>query len=115
MIKSDGVALGAACSLIIAAAGVGAWLLATGVRIEVYSPPLFGWLSPRVGPGTPVVIMLAIVAVVLARRCAATWPWRRVIMIGYLTAIGWTVSLAMIDGWSGGLGSRLTIGHEDLH
>ncbi|MFC7624423.1 hypothetical protein [Microlunatus sp. GCM10028923] len=115
MIKSDGIAVGAACSLIIAAAGVGAWLLATGVRIEVYAPPLFGWLSPRVGPGTPAVIGLAIIAVLLAQRFAAVQSWRRVMIIGYLTAIAWTVSLAMIDGWSGGLGSRLTNGHEYLH
>lgn len=115
MIKSDGIAVGAACTLIIAAAGVGAWLLATGVRIEVHAPPLFGWLSPRIGPGTPAVIVLAIIAVVLARRLAAAWPWRRVMIIGYLTAVAWTGSLAMIDGWSGGLGSRLTNGHEYLH
>ncbi|GAB3768618.1 hypothetical protein [Microlunatus parietis] len=115
MIKSDGIAVGAACFLIIAAAAVGAWLLATGVRIEVYAPPLFGWLSPRLGPGTPAVIGLSVIAIVVARRFAAEQSWRRVMIIGYLAAVAWTVSLAMIDGWSGGLGSRLTNGHEYLH
>lgn len=115
MIRTDRIAVGAACFLIIAAAAVGAWLLATGVRIEVHAPPLFGWPSPRLGPGTPAVIVLAIIAVAVARRFAADRPWRRVMIIGYLTAVAWTVSLAMIDGWSGGLGSRLTNGHEYLH
>jgi hypothetical protein len=35
-------------------------------------------------------------------------------IIGYLVAVGWTVGLALIDGWAGGLGSRLTNSHEYL-
>ncbi len=113
--RADGIAVGAALVLIAAAAVVGAGLLAAGIRIEVYAPPLFGWLSPRIGPGTPAVLALSIIAVVAAGRVAQRWPWRRIMIIGYPIAVGWTVGLALIDGWTGGLGSRLTNGHEYLH
>ncbi|WP_217428642.1 hypothetical protein [Microlunatus speluncae] len=113
--RTDAAAVAGAFGLIAAAAAVGAGLLAAGVRIEVYAPPLFGWLAPRIGPGTPVVLALSIMALIAAGRVARRWPWRRTMIIGYPVAVAWTVGLALIDGWSGGLGSRLTSGHEYLH
>ncbi len=112
--RADVIAVGAALVLILVAAVIGASLLAAGVGIEVHAPPLFGWWSPRIGPGTPIVLALSIIALTVARRAAQAWTWRRIMIIGYLVAVGWTVGLALIDGWTGGLGSRLTTSHEYL-
>lgn len=112
--RSDVISVAAAGLLVAAAGVVGFALLAAGVRLEVYAPPLFGWVAPRVGPGTPAVVVIAVIALLFARRVALLASWRRVVIIGYPTALAWTVALALVDGWSGGLGSRLAGGHEYL-
>ena len=44
------------------------------------------------------------------RRLAARLPWRRLLAAGYGTAVAWTLSLALVDGWQRGLAGRLTTG-----
>ena len=66
------------------------------------------------GVGTPIVLILSAIALIAARPAAERWSWRPTMMIGYGVAVVWTVGLALIDGWAGGLGSRLTTSHEYL-
>ncbi len=46
---------------------------------------------------------------------AARLPWRRLLVLSYATALAWTLSLALVDGWQRGIAGRLTTRHEYLH
>jgi hypothetical protein len=94
--------------LVAASIVVGVVLNRAGVPIHADAPPLFAEWRPHVGPGTP--LALAVAAAVgwwgpgLARRL----PWRGLLAAGFGAALAWILSLALIDGWSGGLAGRLT-------
>jgi len=74
----------------------------------LYAVPL-----PHVGPGTPAAVALAIAVVAWGPRAAQRWRWSLVLGAGYLTAVAWTLSLALVDGWLWFAG-RLATGHEYL-
>jgi methylthioxylose transferase len=63
--------------------------------------PLAGWIDPRVGPGTPVAVALAVVAVVWAPGLAARMSWRVLLTTTYAATAVWTLALAFVDGPSG--------------
>ncbi len=42
-------------------------------------------------------------------------PWRTALGAGYLAAVAWTISLALVDGWDRGFAGRLTTSDEYLH
>ena len=46
---------------------------------------------------------------------AARLRWRPLLALSYATAVAWTLSLALIDGWQRGVAGRLTTRHEYLH
>lgn len=67
------------------------------------------------GSGTPAALVLAVVAAVAARRLAMVIRWPVLIVVGWLTAVAWTTSLALVDGWRRGWVDRLTDPNEYLH
>jgi hypothetical protein len=111
----DVVLLGIEAGLVALAAVAGALLNRWRVPIHADAAPLYARWLPHLGPGTPLAIAVAVAVVwrgpVLARRLG----WRRLILAGYLGALSWTLSLALVDGWSRGLATRLTPQAEYLN
>lgn len=102
-------------ALVAAAVAVGAWLNHRRVPIHADAPPLYASWLPHVGPGTPVALAVAVLVVHRGPVWAARLPWRRALSVLYLTALAWTLGLALVDGWSRGVATRLTPQAEYLH
>jgi hypothetical protein len=94
---------------------VGAWLNHRRVPVHAAAAPLFATWLPHLGPGTPAAIVLAAVLVWWGPVWAERLPWRRLLAGAYGAALAWVLSLALIDGWSRGLATRLTPQAEYLH
>lgn len=106
----------AAAALVIAGTAVAGHVLnRAGVPLHADGAPLFGFWHPHVGPGTPLAIGLAVAVVVWGPPLAARLTWRGLLAAGYAAALGWTVSLALVDGWRAGITERLTDWTEYLH
>jgi hypothetical protein len=73
--------------------------------------PLFGNWQPHIGPGTPAAILIAFLTIAKGPELARH---RFALPIAYVTAVAFTFSLAMIDGW-GRFVTRLTTEDEYLH
>lgn len=104
--------LGALVLVVLAAVG-GA--LVGGERTFAGAPPLFAYWLPHVGAGTPLALLVAVLVIAKGPELAARLPWRRALGLGYLTAVAWTLSLALVDGWDRGFAGRLTTSDEYLH
>ena len=66
------------------------------------------------GPGTPAAIAVAVAVVAYGPLLAARLPWRALLRAAWGTAMAWTFSLALIDGWQRGVARRLTTRYEYL-
>ena len=99
----------------LAAVMAGAVLNHRGVQLHADAAPLFADWLPHVGPGTPAALAVAVLIVSRGPDWAARLGWRTLLAAGYLAALAWTLSLALIDGWSRGLATRLTPQAEYLH
>ncbi len=99
----------------LAAVVVGAVLNHRGVPLHADTAPLFADWLPHVGPGTPAALALAALVVWRGPDWAARLGWRPLLAVGYLAALAWTLSLALVDGWSRGLATRLTPQAEYLN
>lgn len=87
-----------AIALIVAAAAVPPL---TGWAVHSLGmAPLHGPWRPRVGPGTPAAILLAVAGVVFAPRIVR-WPWWRLQLVVVIGGIAWMLSLATVDGVAG--------------
>jgi hypothetical protein len=63
--------------------------------------PLAGWVDPRIGPGTPFAVAIAVVGVVWGFEAARRLRWQTLLGATYLATCAWTLSLASVDGSSG--------------
>ncbi|MDG4764181.1 hypothetical protein O7632_08685 [Solwaraspora sp. WMMD406] len=113
--RADAIVLGVELALIAAAVVVGAILNQRGVGLYADAAPLYASWHPHVGWGTPVAVAVAVVVVGWGVRWARTARWGTLLVVGYLGAVAWTLSLAMVDGWSTGIAERLTNQAEYLH
>jgi hypothetical protein len=112
---ADLVAVGGAALVVVAAALVGRRLLAAGVDIFLPFPPLLAEWLPHVGPGTPAAVAVAVLVVTQGPAWAQRLRWGPLLAAGYATALAWTMSLALVDGWQRGVVERLTSSQEYLH
>lgn len=94
---------------------VGALLDRAGVPVHADAAPLFARWQPHAGPGTPLALALAAAVVWWGHQLAQRLAWRWLLTASFLAALGWILSLALIDGWSGGLATRLTTSGEYLN
>ena len=106
--RADLLVVAVGVALVAVAAVVGVLLTDRGVRLYVDAPPLYARWQPHAGIGTPLAVAVAAATVYWGPRWAARLSWPRVLGAGYLAALAWTLSLALVDGWSGGLATRLT-------
>lgn len=105
----------ASLALVAVAAIVGPILQHGGSQLFVNAAPLIGDRKPHLGIGSPFAIVLGVAAVAYFPRMVRRMRWRPLLLISWLAAIGWTVSLALIDGWQRGWVDRLTNSNEYLH
>ncbi|GAA3213270.1 hypothetical protein GCM10020256_13350 [Streptomyces thermocoprophilus] len=101
-----------AVALVVAAVFVGRHIQDTRHSLFVDWPPLVGTWEPHLGPGTPFAAAVAVAVVAYGPRVAARLRWRALLLAAYGTALAWTWSLALIDGWQRGVVERLTTRHE---
>lgn len=115
-LRGDLIAVGAAAALLAAAVIVGAYLKANGYGKHLWTSaaPLFGNWLPHIGPGSVVAVLLAIAVVAWGPALAARLAWRTALSLSYVAAVGWTFSLALVDGWERGFATRLTTRTEYL-
>lgn len=71
----------------------------TGARRGV--APLHALWDPRVGPGTLVAVLLALAALKWGPDLAARLRWRNLLLLTYVAALAWLLSLALVDGTAG--------------
>lgn len=94
---ADLAAFAAALVLMGVSAVVGRLLLARGAPLVLPTPPLLAFWDPHVGWGTPLVVLCVLAGLRLQQR-AARLPWRRLLLLGWLLALAWMVSLTLVDG-----------------
>nr|WP_067274300.1 hypothetical protein [Streptomyces jeddahensis] len=106
----------AACGALLVAAAVvvGRAIEQSDGSLHLGWPPLYAWWSPHVGPGTPAALAVAIAVIAYGPPLAARVPWRVLVPAAWATAMAWTWSLALIDGWHRGIARRLTTKYEYL-
>jgi hypothetical protein len=118
------LATGLRADLIVVAAavvfvGIIAWqgwhLLHKGDDLFLFFPPLLAWWKPHVGVGTVPAVAVGVLAVVYGPQLAARLGWRPLLLTAYLTSVAWTLFLAMAEGFSTGVASKLTSTDEYLH
>jgi hypothetical protein len=102
------VVLGGEAILVAAAVVVGALLNHHRVPIHADAAPLYAGWRPHLGPGTPLALLVAAATVLYGPTWAAWLPWRRLLLAGYVAALAWILSLALVDGWQRGIATRLT-------
>ena len=103
---ADLVVVGAGALLVAAAALVGWRLIHAGVDLILGFPPLLATWMPHVGPGTPAAILIATGVAAAGPRLARRLAWRPLMWGGWALGVGWTLSLALIDGWRAGVAGR---------
>jgi hypothetical protein len=64
-------------------------------------PPLHGYWSPNLGPGTVPAVLIALLGWRYAADLAARLPWRRLLLASYAASLAWLLSLAFVDGTDG--------------
>ncbi|WP_082681166.1 hypothetical protein [Nocardia jinanensis] len=106
----------AAAALLVAVAFAVPQLASESWRRSLFAAaaPVFGHWSPHIGWGTLPALALAAAVIVRGPALADRLPWRRLLTVGYLTAVAWTLTLALVDGWRRGFTARLADGHEYL-
>jgi hypothetical protein len=76
--------------------------------------PMYAYLRPHLGPGTPVALLVAVLTVWWGPRLARRLPWRALPWAAWGGAMAWSWSLALVDGWHRGVAQRLTTAYEYL-
>ncbi|SDY14674.1 hypothetical protein SAMN05444365_101831 [Micromonospora pattaloongensis] len=113
-IDPDLAVAGAALALVALAVTVGAALNHAGVPVYASTAPIFARWGPRVGPGTPLALLVAAAVIRYGPTLATRLRWRRLLAAAYGGALAWTVSLALVDGWHDGLATKLDQEQEYL-
>lgn len=68
---------------------------------DLAAAPTHGYWEPKIGLGTFPALALAALAVWRGERWASNWPWRRLLVMSYVAALAWLLSLALVDGMDG--------------
>ncbi|MFC0032643.1 hypothetical protein ACFFMM_24280 [Micromonospora chaiyaphumensis] len=113
--RGDLVALGVEAVLLAAAVAAGLVLNRRGAGLHADAAPLYATWRPHAGWGTPLAVLVAVLVLGPGLRWARTARWGPLLASGWLAAVAWTLSLALVDGWSAGLARRLTVQAEYLH
>ncbi|MBL1086154.1 hypothetical protein JK359_30040 [Streptomyces actinomycinicus] len=113
-LRADLSAAAAAALLVLVAVLVGRHLQDAYRTLFVHWPPLFAEWEPHLGPGTAAAAAVAAAVVAYGPAVAERLPWRGLLPAAWGTAVAWTWSLALVDGWQRGVAGRLTSRNEYL-
>ncbi|MET7289331.1 hypothetical protein [Streptomyces sp. NPDC005573] len=113
-LRADVCAALAAAALVLVAVLVGRHIQDTRRTLFVNWPPLFADWDPHLGPGTPAAVLVAVAVIAYGPIAARRLPWRGLLAAAWGTALAWTWSLALVDGWRRGVAGRLTAHNEYL-
>ncbi|MFR9776586.1 hypothetical protein ACL02O_11080 [Micromonospora sp. MS34] len=113
--RGDRYALAVEAALLAAAVVVGLVLNRRGVGLHADAAPLYATWRPHAGWGTLPAVLIAAAVFGPGLPWARTARWGPLLAAGWLAAVAWTLSLALVDGWSAGLTRRLTVQAEYLH
>ncbi|HEX2772514.1 MAG TPA: hypothetical protein VHN18_08810, partial [Micromonosporaceae bacterium] len=113
--RADLVVLAVEAALLATAVVVGVLLNRRGVGLHADAAPLFATWQPHIGWGTPAAVLVAAAVIGWGVPWARTAPWGRLLAAAYVAAVAWTMSLALVDGWSAGFAQRLTPQAEYLN
>ncbi|MBO0980885.1 hypothetical protein [Microbacterium sp. SD291] len=105
-------AWGVAAVLLLIAAAMAVPAL-TGWKVHVSLPPLHAEWMPRLGPGTPLAVLLGAAGVVWGPRLAASARWGRLVLLSFAASALWMFALATVDGLDG-IGTILDHRYEYL-
>jgi methylthioxylose transferase len=112
--RGDSVALAVAFAVIAVAAVVGHEMNRRGLPIVLPRPPLLAFWHPHFGWGTPLAVLCVLLGL-RVQRVAAGWPWRRLLLTGWLLNLAWMCSLTLVDGLQRGWIDVLLDPNEYLH
>jgi methylthioxylose transferase len=107
-------AVAAAALLLTVAAVVGRSYEDSRETLRLRWPPLSAFWVPHWGSGSFVAPAVAVLVVIYGPALARSLPWRTLVLAGWPCAMAWSWSLALIDGWRGGVAMRLTSKYEYL-
>ncbi|MBY8874865.1 hypothetical protein K7640_23845 [Micromonospora sp. PLK6-60] len=113
--RGDLVVLGVEAALLAAAVVVGVVLNRRGTGLYADAAPLYASWWPHLGWGTPAAVVVVLLVLGPGLRWSGTARWGALLGAGWLASVAWTLSLALVDGWSRGLTRRLTVQAEYLH
>ncbi|GIF02198.1 hypothetical protein [Paractinoplanes rishiriensis] len=113
--RADALAAGSALGLFALAGLVGGLMWLAGRPVQASAAPLFAHWRPHLGPGTPGAVLTAVLVCRYGPQLSARLPWQRLSPVAYLSAVLWTLMLALVDGWQRGVAGRLTTRPEYLH
>ncbi|MEU7799952.1 hypothetical protein AB0B10_11820 [Micromonospora arborensis] len=114
-LPGDLLVLGVEVALLAVAVLVGALLNARDAGLHADAAPLYATWRPHLGWGSPAALLVAVAVVGWGPRWARTARWGLLLVSAWLAAVAWTLSLALVDGWTEGLTRRLTAQAEYLH
>ncbi|MEU6205755.1 hypothetical protein ABZ814_19500 [Micromonospora musae] len=112
--RADLAVLAVEVVLLGVAVGVGLVLNRRGVGLHADAAPLYATWHPHLGWGTPAALLVAVAVLGWGVRWARTARWGALLAAGWAASVAWTLSLALVDGWSAGLTRRLTAQAEYL-
>lgn len=101
-----------AAVVLIAAAVLIPALTGWNVRVKSF-PPLHAEWMPRVGPGTPLAVLLGVAGVIWGPRLASSVRWGRLLLLAFAASALWLFALATVDGLDG-IGTILDHRYEYL-
>jgi methylthioxylose transferase len=107
--RADWVTLALVATLVAAAAVVGLQM-----DVQAATPPLYALWQPHAAWSSIAAVAVAVVLVVNGVPLSLMLPWRWLLAMAYATAVAWTVSLTLVDGWDRGVATRLTSDAEYL-
>ncbi|HEY4020962.1 MAG TPA: hypothetical protein VGM75_19895, partial [Pseudonocardiaceae bacterium] len=114
-LRPDLIVVAAAIVFVVVIALQGWHLLHRGDDLFLFFPPLLAWWKPHVGVGTVPAIAVGVLAVVYGPQLSARLGWRPLLLSAYVTSVAWTLFLAMAEGFSTGVASKLIAPDEYLH
>lgn len=77
------------------------------LNIFVLAPPLFGGVEPHGNYSTAVAVAIGLLVIAFGPWVARTLRWRALLAVTWIVGIAWTLSLALIDGWTRGISTQL--------
>lgn len=96
----DPSALGLAVAALLMAASVTV-PVAFGWDVHAGFGPLTAHWAPRVGLSSLTAVAISVLALTYGFRVSARLSWTRLLVVSWLAAVGWLLSLSLVDGRAG--------------